>query len=161
MFNLTSKPASQQNVQHNPQTAGSISTPWHQSVKTLSVAFSPCWPPPCLVRGVCVCVEGRGVSPCRFTAVLLNSEWLSHGGQVQLCVYDSAGVRVKLYYVCLCACGAGRQMTAGTYRLNRLNVETLSTSEVDQLEPVGSWDGFFKYKLLTDLLLPTLIVFIQ
>lgn len=62
--------------------------------------LSPCWPRPCLECVCLLCHSGAVVK------TLLNSGWLSQRGQVQLCVYDPGSVRVKLYYVCLCACGA-------------------------------------------------------
>lgn len=48
------------------------------------------------VCGVCLSCHSSSVVKTR-----LNSGWLSQRGQVQLCVYDPVGVRVKLNCVCL------------------------------------------------------------
>lgn len=96
------------NSRTNPMLT--ISAPWHSSVKILSVAspkalFSnvdlvTVWS----VCGVCLsCHSSAAVK------TMLNSGWLSQRGQVQLCVYDPLGVRVKFYCVCLCALGAKRE----------------------------------------------------
>lgn len=116
-----------------------ISAPRRSSVKILLVASPKAFflhtdlvP----VRSACgVCLSCHSSAAVK---TMLNSGWLSQRGQVQLCVYDPLGVRVKFYYVCLCACGAKRQAPARMCRWNRWSVETRLTSDVDQLKLVVS-----------------------
>lgn len=93
----------------------------------LRVDLVPVWS----ACGVCLSCHGSAA-----VKTLLNSWWLSHRGQVQLCVYDPLCVRVKFYYGCLCLWGEETKTPARMCRWNRCFC--WNTAEVNQLKPVVS-----------------------